>query len=69
MNTRLLRDLQVDSQILDLIQDEFLKLLYERSIKVHTFQEGRGLSGVQGFTGKVNNFGLPHFVSQYLLTG
>jgi hypothetical protein len=53
-NTRLLSDLQVDSQILDLIQEDFLKVLHPGKIKVHSFLEGRGLTGVRGMSGKVS---------------
>ncbi|PVH68096.1 hypothetical protein DL98DRAFT_662333 [Cadophora sp. DSE1049] len=52
-NGSLLTDLQVDSQILDLIHDDFLKVLHKKNIKIHSFQEGRGLIGVKGFSGKV----------------
>jgi hypothetical protein len=52
-NGSLLTDLQVDSQVLDLIHDDFLKLLHKKNIKIHSFQEGRGLTGVKGLNGKV----------------
>ena len=52
-NGSLLTDLQVDSQILDLIHDDFLKVLHKKKIKIHSFQEGRGLTGVKGLSGKV----------------
>ena len=50
MNPKLLNDLQVDSEILDLIQDDFLRVLHESNIRVHSFQEGEGLAGVRGFS-------------------
>jgi len=53
-STRLLSDLKVDSQILDLIQENFLKVLHPGKIKVHSFLEGRGLTGVHNFSGKVS---------------
>jgi hypothetical protein len=53
-NDRLLSELEVDSQILDLIQDDFLRVLQGADISVHSFQESRGLSGIKGFSGKVN---------------
>jgi len=56
VNSKILNDLQVDSEILDLIQDDFLKVLHESNISVHSFQEGEGLAGVRGFSGKVPEF-------------
>lgn len=52
--TRLLSDLDIDSQILDMIQDEFLRTLeYSDSMKIHSFLEGRALTGIKGLDGKV----------------
>jgi hypothetical protein len=53
-NSRLLSDLQVDSKVLDLIQENFLKTLHQASIRVHSFQEGRALTGVKGLHSKVS---------------
>lgn len=52
-NLTLIRDLEVDSHFLELIQDDFRKILREGRIRVHTFQEAQGLTGVRGFSGKV----------------
>ncbi|KAJ5455537.1 uncharacterized protein N7458_003801 [Penicillium daleae] len=52
-NDRLLSELQIDSQILDLVQDDFLRVLQNFDISIHSFQESRGLSGIKGFSGKV----------------
>jgi hypothetical protein len=52
-NTTLLSDLRVDGQILDLIQEDFLKTLHPNRIKVHSFQEGRPFAGIKFFNGKV----------------
>lgn len=57
-NSRLLSDLRVDSQILDLVQEDFLRILYEDKIKVHSFQESRGVTGIKGFSGKVRVYSL-----------
>lgn len=50
---KLLSDLLVDSETLDLIQEDFMKLLYKRPIRIHSFQEGRGLTGVKCLHNKV----------------
>lgn len=56
-NTRLLSDMEIDSQILDMIQDNFLRTLqYHPSLRVHTFLEGKAMTGVKGIDGKVRNF-------------
>ena len=52
-NDRLLKDLRADSTMLDLLRDEFGKMLKEESFRVYTFTEGKGLKGVQGLTTKV----------------
>ena len=52
-NDRLLEDLRADSTMLDLLRDEFGKMLKEEQFRVYTFMEGKGLKGVQGLTGKV----------------
>lgn len=54
--SRLLTDLEVDSQILDLVHEDFLKLLHEHRIRVHSFQEGRAMTGIKGFNDKVKCF-------------
>jgi hypothetical protein len=50
---RLLSNLEVDDQVLDMIHSDFLRLLHGDKILIHSFQEGRGLSSVKGFSGKV----------------
>ena len=52
-NDRLLKDLRADSTMLDLLRDEFGKMLREEKFRVYTFSEGKGLKGVQGLTTKV----------------
>ena len=45
--------LEVDSEVLDNIHEEFVLAISERNIRIHTFQEGQGISGMKGFHGKV----------------
>lgn len=52
-NDFLLYDLKVDSQMLELLRDEFSKMLDEKDFHITSFQESRGLAGVQGLNGKV----------------
>lgn len=52
-NKHLLSSLAVDGEILDRIHSEFKKMLYAEDFSVHSFQEGRGVSAVKGFSAKV----------------
>ncbi|KAI1841866.1 hypothetical protein JX266_011944 [Neoarthrinium moseri] len=63
-NRTILRALEVNSEVLDNIQEEFQRLAFEQRIAVHSFQEAKGLSGVKGLSGKVvddfsSKIGLP----------
>lgn len=55
-NDRILSGLEVDSEILDLIQEDFLRVLHDSKIRIHSFQEGRGLSGILGGKKVVDDF-------------
>ncbi|KAI1747303.1 hypothetical protein F4782DRAFT_535596 [Xylaria castorea] len=52
-NSRLLYDMRVDSRILRSIQADFLRALDRAPLRIHSFQEGRALTGVRGFNDKV----------------
>ena len=56
-NSKLLSDLEVDSEILDIIQDDFLKTLHRTlsnpKFRVHSFLEGRAVTGIKGLNSKV----------------
>lgn len=52
-NNRLLGALETNNSVLDSIQTEFEKAVRNSSIKIHSFQEGRGISGIRGFHSKV----------------
>ncbi|RYP43653.1 hypothetical protein DL768_009806 [Monosporascus sp. mg162] len=52
-NKRIVKTLEVNSEVLDNIQDEFLQIVHDAGIKVHSFQEARGISGVKGLHEKV----------------
>jgi hypothetical protein len=56
-NTRTLTDLKVDSQILERIHKDFLRILHSSrpEIRVHSFREGRPLLGIKHLDGKVRN--------------
>lgn len=53
-NKKIVQTLEVNSEVLDNIHEEFVNIVHESGLKIHSFQEGRGLSGVKGFSGKVS---------------
>ena len=52
-NSRVLEALNVNGEVLDNIHEEFKTILSQQSIKVHSFQEAQGMSGMRGLHGKV----------------
>lgn len=52
-NKRVLETLEVNGEVLDNIHDEFKSIMSEHRIKVHSFQEAHGISGMKGLHGKV----------------
>ncbi|KAK4150281.1 putative kinesin light chain [Chaetomidium leptoderma] len=52
-NKKIIRSLAVNGEVLDNIHEEFKTLIYGSDIKVHSFQEARGLSGMRGLHNKV----------------
>jgi hypothetical protein len=49
----LLETLEVNSEVLDNIHEEFKSIVTEQNIKVHSFQEAQGISGMKGLHEKV----------------
>ncbi|KAM7206514.1 hypothetical protein V8F20_002640 [Naviculisporaceae sp. PSN 640] len=52
-NRGLLETLEVNSKILDDIQTRFEKIAMDLPIRIHSFQEGRGMSGIIGLHNKI----------------
>ncbi|OBT40517.1 hypothetical protein VE00_08999 [Pseudogymnoascus sp. WSF 3629] len=56
-NKRLVQTLEVNDEVLDNIHEEFKTILSKCAIKVHSFQEAKGISGMKGLDSKVvDNF-------------
>ncbi|KFZ14930.1 hypothetical protein V502_05841 [Pseudogymnoascus sp. VKM F-4520 (FW-2644)] len=56
-NKRLVQTLEVNDEVLDNIHEEFKTILIKCAIKVHSFQEAKGISGMKGLDSKVvDNF-------------
>lgn len=51
----ILKTLEVNSEVLENIQEEFIKIAYDGDIKIHSFQEARAMTGLKGFNGKVSS--------------
>ncbi|KFY18110.1 hypothetical protein V492_00135 [Pseudogymnoascus sp. VKM F-4246] len=52
-NKKIVDTLEVNSEVLDNIHEEFKTIVHISSIKIHSFQEARGISGVKGLHNKV----------------
>ncbi|KAF2249222.1 hypothetical protein BU26DRAFT_314673 [Trematosphaeria pertusa] len=52
-NKKILETLEVNNEVLDNIHEEFKTIAFKGTIKVHSFQEARGVTGVRGLEEKV----------------
>jgi len=52
-NKKILETLEVNSEVLDYINENFTDIVYKSEIKIHSFQEARGISGMKGLHEKV----------------
>ncbi|KFZ16903.1 hypothetical protein V501_02016 [Pseudogymnoascus sp. VKM F-4519 (FW-2642)] len=52
-NKKIVDTLEANSEVLDNIHEEFKTIVHMSSIKIHSFQEARGISGVKGLHNKV----------------
>lgn len=52
-NRHLVSSLEVEDELLDRINYEFVKMVQVEDFSVYSFQEGSGFSGLKGFSGKV----------------
>jgi len=62
---KIVETLEVDSEVLDNIHEQFIEIISKHSIRIHSFQEGRGISGIKGLHGKVRCPSLKHGISDY----
>ncbi|VUC24625.1 unnamed protein product [Clonostachys rosea] len=63
-NMKLVESLDVDSMALDTIHEEFINILYDLQIQIHSFQEGCGVATIPGRVEKIvddvsSKLGLP----------
>ncbi|KAL9123952.1 MAG: hypothetical protein Q9217_006671 [Psora testacea] len=50
---KIVEALNVDSEVLDNIHEQFRDIVFQHGIQIHSFQEARGISGVKGLHEKV----------------
>ncbi|KAJ4301286.1 hypothetical protein N0V90_003377 [Kalmusia sp. IMI 367209] len=56
-NKKILETLEVNNEVLDNIHEEFKTIAFKGTMKIHSFQEARGISGMKGLDEKVvDNF-------------
>lgn len=67
-STSLLSALQVDSSELELIREEFSKMLRDPRLRIYSFQEAKGLAGIKGANRKVSLILLSCIVEDLLTT-
>ena len=61
-NKKFLKTLEVNSEVLDNIQDAFRTIVYEGGLTVHSFQEARGISGMKRLHNKVRFFQISRLI-------
>ena len=58
----------MDSEVLDNIHKQFRDIVFQNGIQIHSFQEARGISGMQGLDEKVCFYNFLNMLSVILLT-
>jgi len=52
-NKKILQTLEVNSEVLDNIHEEFKTIAFAGAMKIHSFQEAQGITGMKGASAKV----------------
>lgn len=52
-NKKVISTIEVNSEVLDNIHEDFKTIVHKSRIKIHSFQEARGISGMKGLDSKV----------------
>lgn len=52
-NKKVIETLEVNSEVLDNIHETFKTIVHRSDIRIHSFQEARGMSGMKGLHNKV----------------
>lgn len=52
-NKKILMTLEVNNEVLDNIHEEFKTIAFAGTMKIHSFQEAKGITGMKGASSKV----------------
>jgi hypothetical protein len=52
-NKNIIEALEVNSEVLDIIHEQFIEIVLEDKLQVYSFQEAQGISGMKGLHNKV----------------
>lgn len=67
-NKKIIQALEVNSEILDNIHEDFKTIVDGSRMKIHSFHEARGISGMKGLHNKVSFWDRRHII-EFQLTG
>ena len=59
-NNRIVESLEVNDEVLDNIYESFNIIVYKEAIKIHSFQEAKGITGMRGVHEKVSRTSFPY---------
>ena len=59
-NKKILETLEVNSEVMDNIHENFKNLVFKGEMKIHSFQEAKGITGIKGLDGKVCSPATPY---------
>jgi hypothetical protein len=59
-NKKVLETLEVNSEVLDNIHEEFKSIVHEGGMEIHSFQEARGITGIKGLNRKACTSYIPY---------
>jgi hypothetical protein len=72
-NKKILETLEVNSEVLDNIHENFKNLVFKGGMKIHSFQEAKGIAGIKGLDEKVCSPATPYisfsFKRQLIISG
>jgi hypothetical protein len=54
-NKKILETLEVNNEVLENIHEEFKTIAFKGTMRIHSFQEARGISGMRGLKEKVRS--------------
>ncbi|KAK4167848.1 hypothetical protein QBC43DRAFT_202600 [Cladorrhinum sp. PSN259] len=61
-NKKIIKTLEVNSEVLDNIHEEFKTIVDQSRIRIHSFQEAKGISGMKGLDSKVRYQNILNFL-------